>query len=541
MKRYEDEQETVTLLGDSSPAEEPDLRLDDSPAAPEQDSCEVIEFGRIHNLSHKIHIFHRAALLVQGIPVYDIPSFTEDETRAVRAESESKWRQPLRLYLIIVVTVLGAMEQGWVQTSMNGVNLYLPKAFSIDADTPRNDLILGVINSGIYLSNGLLSAWLVTPLNKRLGRRGAVFSAALCSLFSNIGGALTQNWQQLLLFRLILGCALGVISSTLNVFAAECVPAAIRGGLAVSWQMFCAFSIFVGFVANVAVYAFGPKNWRLRLAGPFLSTILLLGLIYVCPESLAWHLKHGGRYNLAYRSLVRLRNTELQAAGDPYLVYLQRPAKANMDVSYLKHTTELFIVPRIRRATLAVYTVMISQQLCGINIISFYSSTIFADANFSTFGALVASTVFGFVNFIALTILAAGLSFSVSNENPARLWLLATMIYLFCVEHSPGMGPVPAAYSAEVFPLSHREIGVSSAVAVTNIWAAALSLTFPALVSTLSSQGASILYALLNVVALCLVFLFVPETRLKRFDELDEVFSVPTRQFVKYQVTEYLP
>jgi hypothetical protein len=142
---------------------------------------------------------------------------------------------------------------------------------------------------------------------------------------------------------------------------------------------------------------------------------------------------------------------------------------------------------------------------------------------------------------MALTMLAAGLSFSVPNENPAHLWLLATMIYLFCAEYSPGMGPVPAAYTAEVFPLSHREIGVSSAVAMTNIWAAVLSLTFPALLSTLGSQNAFVLYALLNVIALGLVFLFVPETRLKTLQELDEVFSVPTRRFVRYQVTEYLP
>jgi hypothetical protein len=43
------------------------------------------------------------------------------------------------------------------------------------------------------------------------------------------------------------------------------------------------------------------------------------------------------------------------------------------------------------------------------------------------------------------------------------------------------------------------------------------------------------------VVALILVFLFVPETRLKTLDELDEVFSVPMRTFIKYQTTEYLP
>lgn len=37
--------------------------------------------------------------------------------------------------------------------------------------------------------------------------------------------------------------------------------------------------------------------------------------------------------------------------------------------SYIKRFGELFTIPRVRRATLASWTVMIAQQMCGINII----------------------------------------------------------------------------------------------------------------------------------------------------------------------------
>lgn len=289
-------------------------------------------------------------------------------------------------------------------------------------------------------------------------------------------------------------------------------------------------------------------------------------VIYLCPESAAWHVKSGRRYDRAMQSLTRLRNTELQAARELYQSYMQSTASTWEKSTYFKSLAELFSIPRIRRATIAAYTVMLAQQLCGINIISFYSSTIFADANFSIFGALLASVAFGFVNFVgafpaiwtmdslgrrslllvtlpfmAVTMFAAGLSFSIPADNPAHFGLLASMIYLFCAEYSPGMGPVPAAYAAEVFPLSHREIGMSSAVAVTNIWAAVLSLTFPSLISQIGSQGSFMLYAVLNVVALILVFLFVPETKLKTLDELDGVFEISTRRCIKFECTQYLP
>jgi predicted MFS family arabinose efflux permease len=118
---------------------------------------------------------------------------------------------------------------------------------------------------------------------------------------------------------------------------------------------------------------------------------------------------------------------------------------------------------------------------------------------------------------------------------------LATMIYVFCIEYSPGLGPVPPAYSAEVFPISHREVGMSFAVSTANSWATVLSLTFPHLLSALGPKAVFSLYASLNVLAFALVFFLVPETKMKTLEELDGVFSVSSRRFVLYQTREYIP
>ena len=532
---------------------------------------DIHRFVHQYDLSEHLETFEKASsCLREGDDPGSSPKLSQDEITALSDESQHKWRQPRLMYLTIVATALGAMGQGWAQTGINGANLFFPQAFGIDSKTARNALILGVINCGIYLSNGLLGSWLVAPLNDRFGRRGAVFGAASISLLFNIAGALTMNWQQLLCCRLVLGCALAVISSTLNVFAAECAPAIIRGGLAVSWQMFCAFGIFTGFVFNVTVNDIGPMNWRYQIGAPALPAIPLLILIYVCPESPSWFIKGTDDYRSAYSSLRRLRNTDLQAAKELYATYLQRKhytASANRKTSYLSSITELFTISRIRRATVAAYATMISQQLCGINIVAFYSSTIFVEAKFSQHAALMASTVFGFLNFIfafpaiwtmdtlgrrvlllstlpfmAITMGIAGISFSVPDSTGnIRLWILTSMIYIFCILYSPGMGPVPAAYSAEVFPLTHREIGTSSAVAMTSLFASILSLTFPWLLNTLGSQGSFLLYAALNVLAFALVFFLVPETKGRTLEELDSVFDISSRQFIKYQIRDYVP
>jgi hypothetical protein len=48
-------------------------------------------------------------------------------------------------------------------------------------------------------------------------------------------------------------------------------------------------------------------------------------------------------------------------------------------------------------------------------------------------------------------------------------------------------------------------------------------------------------YAGLNLVALALIFMFMPETKQKTLEELDYVFAVPDRTHAKYQLTQVLP
>ena len=107
-----------------------------------------------------------------------------------------------------------------------------------------------------------------------------------------------------------------------------------------------------------------------------------------------------GRYRAAYISFCRLRNSPLQAARDMYYAHAQLTAEFDVlkNSNYFKRFYELFTIPRIRRATLASWVVMIAQQMCGINIIAFYSSTIFSNAGYSVKSSLLASWGFGLVN-----------------------------------------------------------------------------------------------------------------------------------------------
>jgi len=239
------------------------------------------------------------------------------------------------------------------------------------------------------------------------------------------------------------------------------------------------------------------------------------------------------KYPQAYRSLLRLRNDPLQAARDLYYIHSQLEIEKEIigKNNYFTRFSQLFIIPRVRRATLASFTVMIAQQMCGINIIAFYSSTIFRNSGFSAYQALFASWGFGLINFLfafpalwtidtygrrtlllftfpnmAWSLLAAGLCSLISKKLTAHLALVAMFVYIFAMFYSPGEGPVPFAYSAEVFPLSHREIGMGWAVATCLFWATVLTLFLPLMLNAMNTVVRILLFFTPTVLKLTYLF-----------------------------------
>ncbi|KAK4499475.1 hypothetical protein PRZ48_009990 [Zasmidium cellare] len=526
--------------------------------------ADVESYATEHKLTDVVDLLKKGALVSQSPDSIDaIEELDDEERRALHEENSRKWHHPRTLYYLIALNSVGAAIQGWDQTGSNGANLSFPQEFGIADSGPecealgtceRNSWIVGAINAAPYIALCLFACWLSDPVNHYLGRRGAIFLGAIFSLIAPIGQAVSQSW----------------------VFTAENAPANIRGALVMSWQMWVAFGIMLGFSANLVVVNTGSIAWRLQLGSAFIPAVPLLLGIYFVPESARWLIKKG-RHAKAYRSLCRVRNTPLQAARDLYTIHTQIEAEKTLFLqrkgmnkpassSFFRRAIELVTIPRVRRATQASGIIMIAQQMCGLNVVAFYSSTIFVNAGFSNIVALLVSWVFGMTMFVfaipALykidrwgrrtlllstfpnmfwTLLATGLSFYLPEGSTARIGLISFFIFLFTAFYSPGEGPCAFVCSAEAFPLSHCEIGMSFAVATNNFWAAVLSLTFPRMLRALGATGSFGFYAAMNVVALSLIFLFLPETKERSLEELDYVFAVPTTRHASYQLFEVLP
>ncbi|WWD02360.1 hypothetical protein V865_000399 [Kwoniella europaea PYCC6329] len=389
------------------------------------------------------------------------------------------------------------------------------------------------------------------PLNNLFGRRGAIFIAAIILIATPLAMAFTHTWQELLIVRIFFGIGIGLKGSTIPIFSAEVAPTVVRGALVMMWQLWTTVGIFIGFAANAIVRNSGDITWRLQIGSSFIPAVPLAIMVWFCPESPRWYMRKG-RMPEAFKSMKKLRKHDVQAARDLFYAWVQWEAEKKVigDRSMFRRFADLFTVPRIRRATLAASVLHAGQDLCGINTIAFYSSTIFVDGGASNVDALYASLGFGALNFVftwpavftidtfgrrtlnlfffplmAVSLLAAGMAFYI-EEQRIRTGIVALFIYIYTIFYSIGEGPIIFTYSAEVFPLAHRELGQAFPVSINYFVNFLLSLWFPFQLKQFGGPG---------------TFGFYTETKQLSLEELDQVFSVPTSVYINYQFTKWLP
>ncbi|CAL8580268.1 hypothetical protein XPA_005996 [Xanthoria parietina] len=525
-------------------------------------------YARKHQVGDQedVRAFSKGAVLAQDPSKYQtVAGLTEAEQLVLHTEEHHRWHQPPLLYIVIVVCSTCAAVQGMDETVVNGGQLFYKYQYGIGGDDPRSTWLTGLLNSAPYLCCAFLGCWLTVPFNSLFGRRGTIFLTCLFSALACFWQAFANTWWHMFIARFFLGFGIGPKSATVPIFAAETTPPRIRGALVMQWQVWTAAGIMLGYASDLCLYKVQDQagviglNWRLMMASAMLPALVVVACVFMCPESPRWYMSKG-RHFKAYQSMCKLRFNKIQAARDIY--YMHTLLEAENDIKHGRNKfVEIITRRRNRNAMIASELLMFLQQFCGVNIISYYSSQIFLDGGFSPISALSASLGFGLINwifaipaiytidtfgrrnlllttypFLSLFLFFTGFSFSIpaDTKHSTRTACIALGIYLYGIVYSPGQGPVPFTYSAEAYPLYVRAYGMSLATATTWFFNALLSITWPSMQAAFTPQGAFSWYAGWNVVGFFLILTLLPETKGKTLEELDQVFSVPTRVHARY-------
>lgn len=161
-------------------------------------------------------------------------------------------------------------------------------------------------------------------------------------------------------------------------YAEECSPPQIRGALCDALagdcfltsssqvipmednadnklQVWTAFGIMVGYAADLAFYkvkdvpGITGLNWRLMMGSACLPAIIVVCFVFMCPESPRWYMSKVC-HTKAYKSMCKLRYNKVQAARDIFYMHTLLEAEKASKMLGQNKLSEIFTVPRNRRA-----------------------------------------------------------------------------------------------------------------------------------------------------------------------------------------------
>lgn len=396
---------------------------------------------------------------------------------------------------------------------------------------------------------GALSAgW----LNQNLGRRATLILSAILFLISAIGTAVPQAFSTFVIFRILGGVGVGIASFSSPLYIAEITPSGKRGTRVTLNQFAIISGMLVVYFVNYFIARQGSEEWntstgwRWMFASESLPAVIFLVGLFFIPESPRW---------------LALQGKERRLMDTLNFIY-RDPAHSERVKAEILQTLEESSVrlsaafqPPWRKVLLFGIALATLQQASGINVFLYYGPEIFKGLGSNTDSALLQTIILGAVN-LAFTVVALQLVDRVGRR-PLLIYgisgmagslvamgivtyqgmggviaLVCMLCYIACFAVS--MGPVTWVVLSEIFPNRLRSHAV--AIATFFLWMAnfAVSQTFPMLngnewlVNTFNRAFPFWFYALMCLVAVCLTYWILPETKGKTLEEIEHYWRTGT-------------
>ncbi|TWF94719.1 sugar porter family MFS transporter [Saccharopolyspora dendranthemae] len=271
---------------------------------------------------------------------------------------------------------------------------------------------VGSALTGLTVSSALLGsavgAGIAGGLADRIGRIRVMQLAAVLFIISAIGSAVPFAIWDLAIWRVVGGIAIGIASVIAPAYIAEVAPAEYRGRLASLQQLAIVLGIALSQLVNYALAAFaggsasgmlGPiQAWQWMLGVAAVPAVVYLVVASAIPES-PRYLVAAGKIDQARDVLAKIESGDADAKIAEIQEALGGERKPRL--SDLRGKVGLLPIVWVGMAIAAL------QQFVGINVIFYYSSSLWHSVGIDEESSLLLSLFTSIVNIIGTLVAIA--------------------------------------------------------------------------------------------------------------------------------------
>ena len=422
-----------------------------------------------------------------------------------------------KVVFIAIVAALGGILFGYDTAVISGTTEIVKMQFGLSTGGEGWYVGCALIGSiaGVLIA-GMLSDF--------LGRKKTMLISALLFSISAIGCAVCDGFTQLVIYRMIGGFGIGIVSIVSPIYISEVSPANVRGTMVSLYQLFITIGFLLAYLMNFLILKqatldstdpelgtrmFNNEYWRGMLGCEAIPDLLFLILIFFIPESPRWLAVRGQRQD----------NSEAWKA--------------------LREKGILV-------AVLIGSAIAILGQFMGVNAVLYYGPKIFADAGFSD--PLFSTVLVGVVNMLTTVIaliiidkvgrkqlvwwgvggmivclLMIGLYFLPFTHLPNWFMLTFFLLYVFCTAIS--ISAVVFVLLSEMYP--NRVRGLAMSIAGLALWVGTylIGQLTPWMLENLTPAGTFFLFAFMCLPYLWIMYKYVPDTTGKSLEEIEEYWK----------------
>ena len=422
-----------------------------------------------------------------------------------------------KVVFIAIVAALGGILFGYDTAVISGTTEIVKMQFGLTTGGEGWYVGCALIGSiaGVLIA-GMLSDF--------LGRKKTMLISAVLFSISAIGCAVCEDFTQLVIYRMIGGFGIGIVSIVSPVYISEVSPAHVRGTMVSLYQLFITIGFLLAYLMNFLILKgaaldstapdlgtrmFNNEYWRGMLGCEAIPDLLFLLLIFFIPESPRWLEVRGQRQD----------NSEAW--------------KAMREKGILV-------------AVLVGSAIAILGQFMGVNAVLYYGPKIFADAGFED--PLFSTVLVGVVNMLTTVIalliidkvgrkqlvwwgvggmivclLMIGLYFLPSTNLPNWFMLTFFLLYVFCTAIS--ISAVVFVLLSEMYP--NRVRGLAMSIAGLALWVGTylIGQLTPWMLENLTPAGTFFLFAFMCLPYLWIMYKYVPNTTGKTLEEIEQYWK----------------